>query len=185
MGIDGAMVQMISHGLISGALFFCVGVLYDRVHSREIGAYGGVVNTMPIFAAFTVLFALANSGLPATSGFVGEFLVILAQLPRGLLVRVPGRHDADPRRGLHAVAGQARDLRRRSPTTTSRQLTDVNAREFIVLGVLAVAVLRSACGRRRCSMSCAPTRREPACSRSPCRSSERRSMQYDARDVRA
>ena len=78
MGIDGAMVQMISHGLISGAMFFCVGVLYDRVHSREISAYGGVVNTMPIFATFAVLFALANSGLPATSGFVGEFLVILA-----------------------------------------------------------------------------------------------------------
>ncbi len=65
---------MISHGLISGALFLCVGVMYDRVHSREISAYGGVVNTMPKFAAFMVLFALANSGLPGTSGFVGEFL---------------------------------------------------------------------------------------------------------------
>src|SRR6185503_9458781 len=78
MGLSGAMVQMISHGLISGALFLCVGVMYDRVHSREISAYGGVVNTMPKFAAFMVLFALANSGLPGTSGFVGEFLVILA-----------------------------------------------------------------------------------------------------------
>ena len=78
MGIDGAMVQMVSHGLISGALFLCVGVMYDRVHSREISAYGGVVNTMPKFAAFMVLFALANAGLPGTSGFVGEFLVIIA-----------------------------------------------------------------------------------------------------------
>src|SRR6201988_347257 len=69
MGLDGAMVQMISHGLISGALFLCVGVMYDRVHSREISAYGGVINTMPIFGAFMVLFALANAGLPGTSGF--------------------------------------------------------------------------------------------------------------------
>src|SRR5665213_1596724 len=77
-GLDGAVVQMISHGLISGALFLCIGVLYDRMHTREISAYGGVVNVMPKFAAFMVLFALANSGLPGTSGFVGEFLVILA-----------------------------------------------------------------------------------------------------------
>src|SRR5439155_166772 len=77
-GLDGAMVQMVSHGLISGALFLCVGVLYDRVHSRQIADYGGVVNTMPVFAAFMVLFALANTGLPGTSGFVGEFLVIIA-----------------------------------------------------------------------------------------------------------
>src|SRR5579862_4670269 len=77
-GMDGAEVQMISHGLISGALFLCVGVMYDRLHTREISAYGGVVNVMPIFAAFMVLFALANSGLPGTSGFVGEFLVILS-----------------------------------------------------------------------------------------------------------
>ena len=77
MGMEGAYVQMISHGFISGALFLCVGVLYDRVHSRQIADYGGVVNTMPIFASFFVLFALANAGLPGTSGFVGEFLVIL------------------------------------------------------------------------------------------------------------
>src|ERR1700760_4954593 len=78
MGMDGAMVQMISHGLVSGALFLCVGVLYDRVHSRQISDYGGVINKMPIFAAFMVLFAMANTGLPGTSGFVGEFLVIIA-----------------------------------------------------------------------------------------------------------
>src|SRR5580658_7447116 len=78
MGLDGAMVQMISHGLVSGALFLCVGVMYDRLHSRDIATYGGVINTMPRFAGFMVLFCLANSGLPGTSGFVGEFLVILA-----------------------------------------------------------------------------------------------------------
>ncbi|HKL50486.1 MAG TPA: NADH-quinone oxidoreductase subunit M [Wenzhouxiangellaceae bacterium] len=78
LGISGAMVQMISHGFISGAMFLAVGVLYDRVHSREISAYGGVANTMPWFAMFAVLFFMANSGLPGTSGFVGEFMVILA-----------------------------------------------------------------------------------------------------------
>ncbi len=78
MGIEGGMVQMISHGFISGALFLCVGVLYDRMHTREISAYGGVVSTMPVFAALMMLFVMANSGLPGTSGFVGEFMVILA-----------------------------------------------------------------------------------------------------------
>ena len=78
LGIEGAMVQMISHGFISAAMFLCVGVMYDRVHSREISDYGGVVNTMPTFAAFMVFFAKANAGLPGTSGFVGEFMVILA-----------------------------------------------------------------------------------------------------------
>lgn len=78
MGIEGGMVQMISHGFVSAALFLCVGVMYDRVHSRQIGDYGGVVNTMPKFAAFMLLFAMANAGLPGTSGFVGEFLVILS-----------------------------------------------------------------------------------------------------------
>jgi NADH-quinone oxidoreductase subunit M len=77
-GIEGGIVQMISHGFISGALFLCVGVLYDRLHSRAIKDYGGVANTMPVFAAFMMLFAMANAGLPGTSGFVGEFLVILA-----------------------------------------------------------------------------------------------------------
>jgi NADH-quinone oxidoreductase subunit M len=83
LAVQGGMVQMISHGLISGALFLCVGVLYDRLHSREISAYGGVANTMPKFAAFAVLFALANAGLPGTSGFVGEFFVILGTYQAG------------------------------------------------------------------------------------------------------
>ena len=111
MGIDGAMVQMVSHGLISGALFLCVGVMYDRVHSREISAYGGVINTMPKFAAFMVFFALANAGLPGTSGFVGEFLVIIAAFKANFWYAFLAAAHADPRRGVHAVAGQARDLR--------------------------------------------------------------------------
>ncbi len=78
LGMEGAMVQMISHGFISGAMFLCIGVMYDRMHSRQISDYGGVVNTMPVFAAFMVLFAMANAGLPGTSGFVGEFMVILS-----------------------------------------------------------------------------------------------------------
>jgi NADH:ubiquinone oxidoreductase subunit 4 (subunit M) len=77
LGVSGAIVQMISHGFVSGAMFLCIGVLYDRVHSREIASYGGVVNTMPKFAAFAVLFAMANCGLPGTAGFVGEWMVIL------------------------------------------------------------------------------------------------------------
>lgn len=140
MGIDGAMVQMISHGLISGALFFCVGVLYDRMHSREISAYGGVVNTMPIFAAFAVLFALANSGLPATSGFVGEFLVIIASFRADFWYAFLA--------GLTLILGAAYTLwmvKRVIFGAVANEhvaaLTDVNGREFIVLGVLAVAVL--------------------------------------------
>ena len=78
LALEGGMVQMVSHGFISGAMFLCVGVMYDRMHSRQIADYGGVVNTMPVFAAFMVFFAMANAGLPGTSGFVGEFMVILA-----------------------------------------------------------------------------------------------------------
>src|SRR5690606_13013369 len=76
-GMEGAIVQMISHGFVSGAMFFSIGVLYDRMHTRNIADYGGVINTMPRFAAFAVFFAMANSGLPGTSGFVGEFMVIM------------------------------------------------------------------------------------------------------------
>lgn len=140
MGIDGAMVQMISHGLISGAMFFCVGVLYDRVHSREISSYGGVVNTMPIFATFAVLFALANSGLPATSGFVGEFLVILASFRADFWYAFLA--------GLTLILGAAytlwlvkRVIFGAVANADVAALRDVNAREFVVLGVLALAVL--------------------------------------------
>ena len=106
---------MISHGFVSGAMFLCIGVLYDRVHSREIADYGGVANTMPMFAAFAVLFAMANCGLPGTAGFVGELMVILATTGFNFWVGRAGRHRADLRRRLHAVDGQARVLRRGRP----------------------------------------------------------------------
>jgi len=140
MGMDGAMVQMVSHGLISGALFLCVGVLYDRLHSRQIADYGGVVNTMPVFAAFMVLFGLANSGLPGTSGFVGEFLVILASFRASFWYSLLA--------AVTLILGAAYTLwlvKRVvfGPVTSPRvaALEDLNGREFIVLGALAVAVL--------------------------------------------
>jgi NADH-quinone oxidoreductase subunit M len=140
LGIDGAMIQMISHGLISGALFFCVGVMYDRVHSREISAYGGVINTMPKFAAFMVLFALANAGLPGTSGFVGEFLVIIAAFKANFWYAFLA--------GLTLILGAAytlwlvkRVIFGAVANHHVAELTDLNAREFLILAVLAVAVL--------------------------------------------
>lgn len=140
MGIDGAMVQMISHGLISGALFLCVGVLYDRMHSREISAYGGVVNTMPVFACFAVLFAFANSGLPGTSGFVGEFLVILASFRADFWYAFLA--------ALTLILGAAytlwlvkRVVFGAVANDRVAALKDLSSREFLVLGVLALAVL--------------------------------------------
>ena len=140
MGLDGAMVQMVSHGLISGALFLCVGVLYDRMHSRQIADYGGVVNTMPIFAGFMVLFALANTGLPGTSGFVGEFLVILASFKASFW------YSALAALTLILAAAYTLWLVKRvvfGPVANDHvaKLTDLNGREFLILGVLAVAVL--------------------------------------------
>jgi NADH-quinone oxidoreductase subunit M len=140
MGVDGAMVQMVSHGLISGALFLCVGVLYDRLHSRQIADYGGVVNTMPAFAAFMVLFALANTGLPGTSGFVGEFLVIIASF------RASFWYSTLAAVTLMLSAAYTLWLVKRvvfGPVVSPRvaALKDLNSREYIVLGALAVAVL--------------------------------------------
>jgi NADH-quinone oxidoreductase subunit M len=140
MGLDGAMVQMISHGLISGAMFLCVGVMYDRVHSREISAYGGVINTMPIFGAFMVLFSMANAGLPGTSGFVGEFLVVLAAFKANFW------YAALAATTLILGAAYTLWLVKRvifGPVANKHvaELTDVNGREFLVLGVLAVSVL--------------------------------------------
>jgi NADH-quinone oxidoreductase subunit M len=112
LGVAGGIVQMISHGFVSGAMFLCIGVLYDRVHSRDIAAYGGVVNTMPKFSAFAVLFAMANCGLPGTAGFVGEWMVILGAVQVQLLDRRAGLDHADLRRRVHAVDGQAGLLRR-------------------------------------------------------------------------
>ena len=120
LGVAGGIVQMIAHGFVSGAMFLCIGVLYDRVHSREIADYGGVVNTMPKFAAFALLFAMANCGLPGTAGFVGEWMVILGAVKANFWLGFAGRHRADLRRRLHAVDVQARLLRRRSPTTHVR-----------------------------------------------------------------
>jgi NADH-quinone oxidoreductase subunit M len=140
MGMDGAMVQMVSHGLVSGALFLCVGVLYDRMHSRQIADYGGVINTMPIFAAFMVWFALANTGLPGTSGFVGEFLVILASFKASFWYSFLAAVT------LMLGAAYTLWLVKRvvfGPVGNSHvaHLTDLNGREFIVLGALAIAVL--------------------------------------------
>jgi len=140
LGISGGMVQMVSHGLISGALFLCVGVLYDRVHSRQIADYGGVANTMPKFAVFMVLFSMANAGLPGTSGFVGEFMVIIASFKANFWFAFLA--------ATTLVLGAAytlwmvkRVLYGEVANDNVAALEDLNQREFIVLAVLAVAVL--------------------------------------------
>ncbi len=140
LGLQGAMVQMISHGFISGALFSCVGVLYDRMHSRMIKDYGGVANVMPWFAAFMVLFAMANSGLPGTSGFIGEFMVILASFQKHPLLAFTA--------AITLVVGAAytlwlvkRVLFGEVGNAHVAELEDLNAREWIVLGVFAAGVL--------------------------------------------
>jgi NADH-quinone oxidoreductase subunit M len=134
------MVQMISHGFISGAMFSCVGVLYDRMHTRMIRDYGGVVNVMPWFAMFWVLFAMANSGLPGTSGFVGEFMVILATFQRHPLLAFAAATT------LITGASYTLWLTKRviwgditNPHVA--EMTDINAREWIVLGTFAAGVL--------------------------------------------
>jgi NADH-quinone oxidoreductase subunit M len=140
LGAEGALVQMLSHGFVSAAMFLCVGVMYDRVHSRQIADYGGVVNTMPKFAAFMVLFAMANAGLPATSGFVGEFLVILAAvkvnfwlgfLAATTLILGAGYTLWMVKRVIFgAVANEH-----------VRELADLSRREFWLLALLAVLVI--------------------------------------------
>jgi NADH-quinone oxidoreductase subunit M len=139
-GVEGALVQMISHGFISAALFLCVGVLYDRMHSRQIADYGGVVNKMPIFAAFFVLFAMANSGLPATSGFVGEFMVIMGAIKANFWYAFLA--------AATLIFGAAYTLWMVKRVVFGavankhvEELSDISAREFLVLGLLAVAVL--------------------------------------------
>lgn len=140
LAVQGAIIQMISHGFVSAAMFLCIGVLYDRVHSREISAYGGVVNTMPKFAAFFLLFAMANSGLPATSGFVGEFMVILAAVEYnfwiGLLAATTLIFGA-----AYSLWMYKRVVFGKVANENVEKLTDVNKREFLMLGVLAVFVL--------------------------------------------
>ena len=140
LGITGGLVQMIAHGFVSGAMFLCIGVLYDRVHSREIASYGGVINTMPRFTTFALLFAFANCGMPGTAGFVGEWMVILASVKAnfwlGLLAAT----------ALITGAAYTLWMFKRvylGPVANDdvRQLNDINGREFLMLAVLAVAVL--------------------------------------------
>lgn len=140
MSVQGGIVQMISHGFVSGAMFLCIGVLYDRMHSRQIADYGGVVNTMPKFAAFFVLFSLANCGLPATSGFVGEFMVILGAVKFdfwiGLLAATALIFGAAYSLWLvkRVIFGAVGNIH-------VAQLQDLNKREFFILGLLAIAVI--------------------------------------------
>ncbi len=140
MALGGGMMQMISHGFISGALFLCVGVMYDRLHSREIGDYGGVVNTMPQFAAFMMLFAMANTGLPGTSGFVGEFMVILATFQASFWVALVA--------ATTLILGAAYTLWMYKrvifgdiANSNVAGLTDISPREKLILGLVAVPVL--------------------------------------------
>ncbi len=140
LGVSGGLVQMISHGFVSGAMFLCIGVLYDRVHSREISAYGGVANTMPRFAAFAVLFAMANAGLPGTAGFVGEWMVILGTVQANFWLGALA--------ATALIFGAAYTLwmvKRvyfgEVANDHVRDLQDLNAREFGMLALLALAVL--------------------------------------------
>ena len=140
LGVSGGIVQMIAHGFVSGAMFLCIGVLYDRVHSREIASYGGVVNTMPRFAAFALLFTMANCGLPATAGFVGEWMVILGAIKFNFWIGMAA--------STALIFGAAYSLwmfKRvyLGPVTNDnvKGLTDINSREGLVLTLLAVAVL--------------------------------------------
>lgn len=140
MALEGGMMQMISHGFISGALFLCVGVLYDRVHSREISSYGGVANTMPRFAAFMMLFTMANAGLPGTTGFVGEFLVILGSYQADFWIAFLA--------AITLIMGAAYSLWMYKRVIFGEvandhvaELQDINSRESFILAVLAIAVL--------------------------------------------
>jgi NADH-quinone oxidoreductase subunit M len=141
LGIEGGLMQMISHGFISGAMFLCVGVLYDRMHTRNIADYGGVVNTMPKFAAFMMLFTMANAGLPGTSGFIGEFTVTLAAVKQGMFW-------VGAAAGLTLILGAAYSLWMYKRVIFGdiandhvHELSDVTPREFWMLAALAVCVL--------------------------------------------
>jgi NADH-quinone oxidoreductase subunit M len=140
LGVAGGIVQMIAHGFVSAAMFLCIGVLYDRVHSREISSYGGVVNTMPKFAAFALLFSMANCGLPATAGFVGEWMVILGAVKASFWIGVAA--------ATALISGAAYTLWMYKrvylgPVANDevKALLDINNREFLMLALLAVSVL--------------------------------------------
>lgn len=140
LGVQGAIVQMISHGFISGAMFLCIGVLYDRVHSRNIADYGGVVNTMPKFAAFSLLFAMANCGLPATSGFVGEFMVILGAVQYNFWVGFLAS-TALILGAAYSLWMYKRVIFGKIANDNVAKLQDLNRREFWLLAVLAIFVM--------------------------------------------
>jgi NADH-quinone oxidoreductase subunit M len=139
-GLEGGIIQMISHGFVSGAMFLCIGVLYDRMHTHEIADFGGVINRMPKFVTFFVLFSMANAGLPATSGFIGEFMVILGAIQYnfwiGLLAATALILGASyslwmvKRVAFGPVANES-----------VNKLKDLNRREFLVLGLMAIMVL--------------------------------------------
>lgn len=140
IGVSGALVQMIAHGFVSAAMFLSIGVLYDRVHSREIAAYGGVVNTMPKFAAFALLFGMANCGLPGTAGFVGEWMVILGAIKYNFWVGFAAASAL-----IFGAAYTLWMIKRvyLGPVGNDhvKELTDINSREFLMLALLAIAVL--------------------------------------------
>ena len=140
LAIEGALVQMISHGFVSGAMFFCIGVMYDRVHSRQIADYGGVVNTMPKFAALFMLFTMANAGLPATSGFVGEFMVILAAVEFNFWVAVLAASSLIMG-AAYSLWMYKRVIFGAVANKHVEELTDINGREFAILAVLAICTL--------------------------------------------
>lgn len=140
LGLEGAMVQMISHGFISAAMFLVVGVLYDRLHSREISTYGGVINSMPKFTGFAVLFAMANAGLPGTSGFVGEFMVILGAVQANIWYAVLAATTLIV--GAAYTLWMVKRVFWGSITNDAvKTLKDINGREFLILAILAAAVL--------------------------------------------
>ncbi|MYN07575.1 NADH-quinone oxidoreductase subunit M [Pseudoduganella aquatica] len=140
MSVQGGIVQMISHGFISGAMFLCIGVLYDRAHSRNIADYGGVVNKMPKFAAFFILFSMANCGLPATSGFVGEFMVILGAVQFNFVTGIVAA-SALIWGAAYSLWMAKRVIFGKVTNHHVAELTDINGREFLMLGILAIAVL--------------------------------------------
>jgi len=140
LGVAGGIVQMIAHGFVSGAMFLCIGVLYDRVHSREISSYGGVVNTMPVFTAFALLFAMANCGLPATAGFVGEWMVIIGAVKANFWLGF-GAATALIFGAAYTLWMFKRVYLGPVANDDVRVLTDINSREFLMLGLLAAAVL--------------------------------------------
>src|SRR5690606_28117796 len=140
LGVTGGIAQMIAHGFVSAAMFLCIGVLYDRVNSRVIADYGGGVNTMPTFAAFAVLFSMANAGLPGTAGFIGEWMVILAAVKANFWIGLGA--------AISLILGAAYSLWMVKRVyfgpvgnDNVRALKDISAREFLMLGILSVAVL--------------------------------------------